>query len=34
MGLIVSGDVGHESRPARIHSVPVAVTGGRGEARE
>ena len=33
------GSVGHETRPARlegvcIHSVPVAVTGGRGEARE
>jgi hypothetical protein len=43
VGLIVSrcdggrGDVGHESRPTRIEgifSVPVAVTGGRGEARE
>lgn len=31
------GDVGHEPRPARIEgvlTVPVAVTGGRGEARE
>jgi hypothetical protein len=31
------GDVGHESRPARIEgilSVPVAVTGGPGETRE
>ncbi len=31
------GDVGHESRPARleaIRTVPVAVKGGRGEARE
>ena len=43
MGLIVSrcdgggGDVGHESGRARIEgifSVPVAVTGGTGEARE
>jgi hypothetical protein len=44
VGLIASrcdggggGDVVHESRPARmegIFSVPVAVMGGRGEARE